>query len=370
MADHALTVTIPAPMLELAVGLALGDGFVAGTVVREVSLPMVDAVPVGLTVTILGARFDLHARDDARIPVHVHGRVSVGRPDGQPLPMNLPPLDVEVHAIVGAQVDVGVDQVRLLVDLPGVEFLGADVLGVEGASPADPLAQMAAMALAETGDTLFESLGREVGPVGIDLTGLPVAELGLAPGRAEIRCVEGALTVSFGGETGAHGSSHRTLARTDRIGLSVDADLLGPVLTYLGARALGGVPAPFDLHLESAPGTLSLGVRNARVLGPPLPDLRTALRTAVHLNRRSDYLEVRLAGAWLELPGPLGILNGLGRVASTLGASMVPISFKLPLIYPLDVPDADDLAIRVATLAVGADRIDAQLEFVDHDGHR
>jgi len=32
------------------------------------------------------------------------------------------------------------------------------------------------------------------------------------------------------------------------------------------------------------------------------------------------------------------------------------------------VPDADDLAIRVATLAVGADRIDAQLEFVDHEG--
>ena len=35
-------VTVPGPMLERAVEAAVGDGFVAGTVVRTVSLPMID----------------------------------------------------------------------------------------------------------------------------------------------------------------------------------------------------------------------------------------------------------------------------------------------------------------------------------------
>ena len=359
-------VTVPGPMLERAVEAAVGDGFVAGTVVRHVALPMVDSVEVGLTVTIIGARFDLVDRDDNRVPVRVQGRVTVGRPSGEPLPIGLPPLDVEVKALVEAQLDLGVDQVRLVIDLPGVEFLGATVIGVEGASPSDPMAQMAQMALAETGDTLFTSLGREVGPLGIDLTGIPVAELGLSPGRAVIRSTKDALTVTIGGVTGEKASAHRTPpARQDRIGVSIDADLLGPILSYLATRALGGIPAPFDLDLAAAPGSLSVGVRNARVLASPIPDLRTGLRTEVHVNRRDDHLEVRLAGAWLELPGPLGVFDGIGRAAATLGASVVPIVAKLPITYP--VPRVDDLTVRVAALAVSNDRIDAQLEFVDDD---
>jgi hypothetical protein len=220
-------------MLERAVEAAVGDGFVAGTVVRTVSLPMIDSIEVGLTVTIVGAYFDLVERADARVPVRVHGRVTVGRPSGEPLPISLPPLDVEVRALVEAQLDLGVDQVRLVIDLPGVEFLGASVIGVEGAAPSDPMAQMAQMALAETGDTLFSSLGREVGPVGMDLTGIPVAELGLSPGRAVIRSTDGALTVTIGGVTGETASAHRTPpSREDRIGVSIDADLLGPVRRY------------------------------------------------------------------------------------------------------------------------------------------
>jgi hypothetical protein len=106
-------------------------------------------------------------------------------------------------------------------------------------------------------------------------------------------------------------------------------------------------------------------VRNTRVLGPPIPDFRTGVRTAVHLTRRQDHLEVRLAGAWLELPGPLGVFDGIGRAAATLGASVMPIVARLPISYPL--PNVDDLTVRIASLAVGTDRIDAQLEFVDTD---
>lgn len=359
-------VTVPGPMLERAVAAAVGDGFVAGTVVRKVALPMADGIEVGLTVTIVGAHFDLVERADARVPVRVHGRVTVGRPNGEPLPIALPPLDVEVSALVEAQLDLGVDQVRLVVDLPGVEFLGATVIGVEGAAPSDPMAQMAQMALAETGDTLFSSLGQEVGQVGIDLTGIPVAELGLSPGRAVIRSTEGSLTVTIGGVTGETASAHRAPpARDDRIGVSIDADLLGPVLSFLATRALGGIPAPFDLDLAATPGALSVGLRNARVLGAPMPDLRTGVRTAVHLTRRDDHLEVRLAGAWLELPGPLAIFDGIGRAAATLGASVMPIVARLPITYP--VPRVADLTVRVAGLAVSTDRIDAQLEFVDDD---
>lgn len=364
MVEPALMVTVPGPMLEFAVASALGDGVVAGTVVREITLPMTDSIKVGLTVTIVGARFDLVARDDARVPIRVRGRVTVTQPDGTPLPISLPPLEVEVAALVEAQLDLGVDQVRLVIDLPGVEFLGADVIGVEGAAPSDPMAQMARMALAETGDTLFTSLGREVGPVGLDLTGVPVAELGLSPGRAEIRSTDGALTVSLGGVTGAHASAHRAVpARDDRIGVSIDADLLAPVLSYLGTRALGGIPAPFEVSMKATAGSLSVGLRNSRVLGPPIPDLRTGLRTDVRVSRRSDHLEVRLGGAWLELPGPLALFDGIGRAASTLGASIVPVVAKLPVTYP--VPNVEDLMVRIAALAVTSDRIDAQLEFVD-----
>ena len=366
MVEPAVMVTVPGPMLERAVEAAVGDGFVAGTVVRTVSLPMIDSIEVGLTVTIVGAYFDLVERADARVPVRVHGRVTVGRPSGEPLPISLPPLDVEVSALVEGQLGRGVGQVRLVSGLPGVEFLGASVIGVEGAAPSDPMAQMAQMALAETGDTLFSSLGREVGPVGMDLTGIPVAELGLSPGRAVIRSTDGALTVTIGGVTGETASAHRTPpSREDRIGVSIDADLLGPVLSFLAARALGGIPAPFDLDLSAAPGSLSVGVRNTRVLGPPIPDFRTGVRTAVHLTRRQDHLEGRLAGAWLELPGPLGVFDGIGRAAATLGASVMPIVARLPISYPL--PNVDDLTVRIASLAVGTDRIDAQLEFVDTD---
>ena len=55
----------------------------------------------------------------------------------------------------------------------------------------------------------------------------------------------------------------RTLTQTvggvhgDRI----DADLLGPILSFLGNRALGGVPTPFDLNLIATPGSISVGVR-------------------------------------------------------------------------------------------------------------
>ena len=98
-------VTVPGPMLERAVEAAVGDGFVAGTVVREVSLPMLDSVELGLTVTIIGAHFDLVERADNRVPVRVQGRVTVGRPNGEPLPISLPPLDVEVNALVEAQLD-------------------------------------------------------------------------------------------------------------------------------------------------------------------------------------------------------------------------------------------------------------------------
>ena len=94
-----------------------------------------------------------------------------------------------------------------------------------------------------------------------------------------------------------------------------------------------------------------------------MPDLRTGVRTAVHLNRRNDHLEVRLAGAWLELPGPLGLFDGIGRALSTLSASMVPIVARLPLTYP--VPNVEELTLRVAALAVGSDRIDAQVELIE-----
>lgn len=364
MVEPALMVTVPGPMLELAVATAVGEGITLGTVARTVSLPMADELQVGLTVQVVGAKFDLVARDDALVPVRVQGRVTVAQPNGDPLPMALPALEVEVTALVEAQIDLGVDQIRVLVDLPNVQFLGATVVGVEGAAPGDPMAKLAQMALAETGDTLFNALGDEVGPVGIDLTGVPVAELGLTPGRADIRSTDGALTVAIGGVTGEHAGAHRAPpSRDDRIGVSVDADLLGPVLSYLGSRTLGGIPMPFDLDLAAQPGSVSVGVRNARVLGPPVPDLRTGVRTAVHLTRRDDHLEVRLAGAWLELPGPLGLFNGIGRAAATLGASMVPMVAKLPLTYP--VPNVDELSLRVAALAVGSDRIDAQIEFVE-----
>ncbi|MCB1027474.1 MAG: hypothetical protein KDB24_06895 [Microthrixaceae bacterium] len=364
MVEPALMVTVPGPMLELAVAAAVGDGVTLGTVARTVSLPMADELAVGLTVQVVGAKFDLVGRDDARVPVRVQGRVSVAQPNGDPLPISLPALEVEVSALVEAQIDLGVDQMRIVVDLPGVEFVEATVVGVEGAAPGDPMAQMAQLALAETGDTLFSSLGHDVGPVGIDLTGVPVAELGLRPGRAEIRCTDGALTVAIGGVTGDHAGAHRTPpTRDDRIGVSIDADLLGPVLSYLGSRALGGIPAPFDLDLMAEPGSVSVGVRNTRVLGPPMPDLRTGVRTAVHLNRRNDHLEVRLAGAWLELPGPLGLFDGIGRALSTLSASMVPIVARLPLTYP--VPNVEELTLRVAALAVGSDRIDAQVELIE-----
>lgn len=359
-------VTVPGPMLELAVATAVGDGVSLGTVVRTIALPMIDDLKVGLTVEVVGATFDLVARNDSRVPIRVRGRVTVAQPNGEPLPLSLPPLDIEVSALVEVQMDLGVDQIRVVVDLPGVEFLGATVVGVEGASPIDPMAQMARMALAETGDTLFNALGQDMGPVGIDLTGIPVAELGLTPGRAEIRSTDGALTVAVGGVTGKVASAHRAPpSRDDRIGVSIDADLLGPILSFLGNRALGGVPTPFDLNLIATPGSISVGVRNSLVLGPPMPDLRTGLRTDVHLSRRDDHVELRLAGAWLELPGPLGVFNGIGRAASTLGASLVPIVARLPLSYP--VPNVDELVVRIASLAVGKDRIDAQVELVEQN---
>ena len=54
-----------------------------------------------------------------------------------------------------------------------------------------------------------------------------------------------------------------------------------------------------------------------------------------------------------------------GRAAASLGASVMPIVARLPISYPL--PNVDDLTVRIASLAVGTDRIDAQLEFVDTD---
>ncbi|MBP9066115.1 MAG: hypothetical protein KBF84_08510, partial [Candidatus Microthrix sp.] len=62
---------------------------------------------------------------------------------------------------------------------------------------------------------------------------------------------------------------------------------------------------------------------------------------------------------------PLGVFDGIGRAAATLGASVMPIVARLPISYPL--PNVDDLTVRIASLAVGTDRIDAQLEFVDTD---
>jgi hypothetical protein len=43
----------------------------------------------------------------------------------------------------------------------------------------------------------------------------------------------------------------------------------------------------------------------------------------------------------------------------------MPIVARLPISYPL--PNVDELVVRIASLAVGKDRIDAQVELVEQN---
>lgn len=367
----AVVLTLPAEVVDLMAGAAVGTGVELGHTTMAVDLPMLGPTQFDVGVHITGVRVELHQRHDHRLLLHVDGRVAVGFGDDAMVPAPPEPLHVTLTAIVAMTVEVGASDLTVVIDLPGAEFVEARVVS-QSDGGFDPFAQMGEMLLGQVGGTLFAGLADGAGPMTQTLPGFDAVALGVARGPAEVKVGDGVLVLALPvADSTDRTQSARAVASSSRsaslvVGVSVAGAAIGPAVEWAGRQLLNGVPLPFEVESAVEDGALRTRVRNTRVLPAGFPDLRPGLRSALHIAVESGHVVMRLREAWLESPVLPSQLNRFNRQVGAFAASMTPqrlLAWRVPAVIGAPIPGTDDTwPLRIDAVTVRDGRVDVLID--------
>jgi len=245
------------------------------------------------------------------------------------------------------------------------------VIETESTEPEDDAvlqaqAQMSEMVVGMMGDDAFEILRGEMEQVALNL-GPDLAQLvlglGVEPGDGDAVVQDGALVMALRRQEGHEGTPLGPLAsEVERATASIASEVLAPAMLQMVEARLEGLPVPFELDLGVVGERLRGRMRNTRLVGARLPDLRAAMAWEVEPRLRGDAIEVDLEAAWLELPEliPLPVNRWSRQVGSMVGLLPIRMSMPARAELPSSEHGEDDVSIRVESLELH----DAQIDLV------
>ena len=363
---------IPEGFLNELARVAVGDGVDGPTVLHDFNLPVMGSVVTELDVSIIGVSFRMRASDGGdRLHASVRALGHIGFPElPGGAPDERPSLVVRGDMLVRPLVHVDARGIRVGLDVAAAE-LEQMVIETESSEPEDDAvlqaqAQMSEMVVGMMGDDAFEILRGEMEQVALNL-GPDLAQLvlglGVEPGDGDAHVEDGALVMALRRQEGHEGTSLAPLAgEADRATASIASEALAPAVLQMVEARLEGLPVPFELDLGVAGERLRGRMRNTRLVGAGLPDLRAAMAWEVQPRLRGDVIEVDLEAAWLELPEviPLPINRWARQVGSMVG--LLPIRMTVPARaeLPRSEHGEDDVSVRVESLELR----DAQIDLV------
>ncbi len=372
---------IPEGFLNELARLAVGDGVDGPTVLHDFNLPVMGSVVTELDVSIIGVSFLMRASDGGdRLHASVRARGHVGFPEMPGgVPDERPSLVVRGDMLVRPLVHVDAHGIHVGLDVATAE-LEQMVIETESAEPEDDAvlqaqAQMSEMVVGMMGDDAFEILRGEMEQVALNLgpeLARLVLGLGVEPGDGDAVVEDGALVMALRRQEDHEGTPMGVLASdAERATASIASEALAPAVLQLVAARLEGLPVPFELDLGVVGERLQGRVRNTRLVGAGLPDLRAAMAWEVRPRLRGEAIEIDLEAAWLELPDlvPLPINRWARQVGSMVG--LLPIRMTVPARaeLPRSEHGEDDVSIRVESLELHDEQVDlvVALDLEVHD---
>jgi hypothetical protein len=101
-------------------------------------------------------------------------------------------------------------------------------------------------------------------------------------------------------------------------------------------------------------------MRNTRLLGSGLPDLRASVAWEVHPRLSGDEIHVDLEAAWLELPQifPFPVNRWARQMGSMVGVLPIRLTVPARMELPSSEHGEEDVSVRVESLELRAEQID------------
>jgi hypothetical protein len=361
---------IPEGFLNELARVAVGDGVDGPTALHDFNLPVMGSVVTELDVSIIGVSFRMRASDGGdRLHASVRARGHVGFPEmAGGTPEDRPSLVVRGDMLVRPLIHVDAHGIHVGLDVATAE-LEQMVIETESSEPEDDAvaraqAQMSEMVVGMMGDDAFEILRGEMAQVALNL-GPALAQLvlglGVEPGDGDAVVEDGALVMALRRQDGHDGTPLEALAAdAERATAAIASEALAPAVLQLVEARLEGLPVPFELDLGVVGERLQGRMRNTRLMGSGLPDLRAAMAWEVHPHLRGDTIDVDLEAAWLELPEifPFPVNRWARQLGSMVGVLPIRMTVPARAELPSSEHGEDDVSVRVESLELRAEQID------------
>lgn len=364
----ALSATVTEEFLNALARNGVGPGIEATELRQQFNLPMLGAIDLGVTMTIVEVVFSMLTERDNRLHASIRATGDV-KIYGDSMMPALPGLArVRGDVLVTPHIEYRADGSFVAVlDLAGSELVGMVFEGIDGVEAnLEAQEMMGQMLFAAVGGELFSGLAEQMGSVGIELEphdAVVFEELGVERMPAYVEILDGRMVVGLRAVEGLEGHASSAGLGATGVAVGVAAGALSALANRLAADTLGA-PLPFDLDVTARDDRVGARIRNQRLVESGLlPDLRTGFRSTVRPRLAGDRLEISLREAWVELPLVPSAVNRLSRWVGGV-ASLAPLSVSIPAHVEVPVrPDSEaHLALRITDLAVGRDGVAFEVE--------
>lgn len=359
----AVALAIPAEFLNTLAAHGIGEGVEVPELRDVVQLPMMGPMELRVAMTIVGVSFQMRSGDGGRLRATVRAAASIEILGDTPM-MMLPGLvrvsgEVLVEPIVELRAD---GSFAAYLDLPNSELIATHFDGVDGVeADADAAAQMGQMLFATVGGDLFGGLADNLGTLGLELApeeGVVIAELGVAPGRADVKVRSGSVEVGLPAADHLDGAASIVEVHGPCVGVGVASGAIAALATALAQQQTGLSHLPFELDVTTSDHQVGGRVRSTRLVNSTLlPDLRPGVSYAVEPRLVDDHVELVLRAAWFELPLVPGAVNRLNRwmgglATRALSPLVGPIAVRLPASAELPARPDSDVTMSVAVRSI------------------
>lgn len=353
----AVSIVVPEECLNQLARSGIGDGLETEGFSNTFQLPMMGPVTLEVGMTITGVSFEMRSEHPERLLATIRAAGSVAFVGENPMPA-LPGLArVRGEVLVAPVVELHRDgSFRAVLDLANSELVGMTLEGIDGVA-ADAVAQvqMSEMLFAAVGGDLFLGLADQLGSVGIELDAeqsLPIVELGVRPGRAEVRVTDGTLVIGLPGVDDLDGHADVVDVSGNRVGVGLASESLSVLCARVASDAIGG-PLPWELGVDTTERRLGASVRSPRLIeSTRLPDLRSTLRATLRPRLVGSEIEIGLREAWIELPSIVpSVVNRLNRWVGG-AAARAPLTVRIPATRELPVRPDSETMMEVAVTSI------------------
>jgi hypothetical protein len=340
----------------------IGDGVVVPPLRNTFQLPMMGALELTLSMTIVGVTFQMRPEHDGRLLATIRASGTLEVHGDAPMPI-LPGVarvrgDVLVDPVVRLDPDgafVGI------LDVEGSELIQIELEGIDGLPhDADIQRQLSEMLFATIGGELFAGLAERLGSVGLELgadRGRALLDLGVAPGPADITIRDGSMVVGLRAVDGLAGTARPVEVEGTRLGVGVASGALAALVGQL-VRDRYGMDLPFDLDVDTRERHVGGRIRNTRLLdGRRVPDLRPGVRYTIRTRLDGDVVELTLREAWLEVPSVVPAAGSINRVNRWIGgvAARASLAVRVPARASLPVRPDSTASMRVSVVGLEVD---------------